>query len=155
MDLTVQKAVELGVTHIQPLLTSRGVVRLAGERAERRVAHWRAIAVHACEQCGRNRIPEIPPIEQLSTWLEAGPSPHAGVVLDPGADTSLDALNLAGAPITLLIGPEGGLTDAELELSVRAGYRAARIGPRTLRTETAAIAAVACVQMLHGDLGRH
>jgi 16S rRNA (uracil1498-N3)-methyltransferase len=167
MDLTIQKAVELGVTRIVPVESERSVVRLHGERAEKRVAHWRQVAIGACEQCGRNRVPEIRMVEPLAVWLAAEPtSPGMDEVdrvgnrrsneaqrwlLHPGADTALRDLARPDKPIELLVGPEGGLTDAEVATARRAGYQALRLGPRVLRTETAAPALLAALQALWGD----
>jgi 16S rRNA (uracil1498-N3)-methyltransferase len=161
MDLTVQKAVELGATRIVPVATRRGVVRLAGERARKRVAHWRAVAASACEQCGRNRVPEIADLVDLPRWLS---QPRAGakplrLMLDPEASLALDALSWprsrpeAAASIELLIGAEGGLAPEEAKLSLAAGFVAIRLGPRVLRTETAGLAALAAIQCLWGDFG--
>ncbi|MDR2614625.1 MAG: 16S rRNA (uracil(1498)-N(3))-methyltransferase, partial [Candidatus Accumulibacter sp.] len=155
MDLTVQKAVELGVGRIVPVSTRRGVVRLEGERAKRRAAHWRAVAVAACEQCGRNRLAEVADPEDLPAWLNrppAGTKPLR-LRLDPGASLTLDTLprpETTGA-IELLIGAEGGLAAEEAELARLAGFIAVRLGPRVLRTETAGLAALAAIQCLWGD----
>ncbi|MDR0576744.1 MAG: 16S rRNA (uracil(1498)-N(3))-methyltransferase [Candidatus Accumulibacter sp.] len=157
MDLTVQKAVELGVGRIAPVVTRRGVVRLEGERAKKRAAHWRAVAVSACEQCGRNRVPEIADPEDLRDWL--GRLPAGGrptrLLLDPSASVALAALPApeAGAAVELLVGAEGGLAPEEIELARAAGFTAVRIGPRVLRTETAGLAALAAIQCLWGDFG--
>jgi len=155
MDLAIQKAVELGVAAIQPLLTERSVVRLDGARAARRRAHWQGVAVSACEQCGRNRVPPLAPIAPLGDWLAAPAGPGLRLMPDPRARTGLDALPGAGnAPLTLLVGPEGGLAPAERGLAAERGFTAVRLGPRVLRTETAVIAALAAVMTLWGDLGR-
>lgn len=150
MDYTIQKAVELGVHAIVPVLTERSVVRLDGTRAAKRRAHWQGVCVHACQQCGRNRLPPIEAPEPLRDWLARGP--HTGWVLDPQADIGL----AAGPPDKLgpnflLVGPEGGLSPAELQQATAAGLRAVRLGPRILRTETAAVAALAALQTLWGD----
>jgi 16S rRNA (uracil1498-N3)-methyltransferase len=156
MDLTVQKAVELGVGRIVPVFTRRGVVRLEGERARKRAAHWRAVAVSACEQCGRNRVPDLADPEALPPWLDrppAGVSPLR-LMLDPGASLTLDALPRppkATGAVELLVGAEGGLTAEETERACRAGFVAVRLGPRVLRTETAGLAALAAIQCLWGD----
>jgi 16S rRNA (uracil1498-N3)-methyltransferase len=151
MDLTIQKAVELGVARIVPVESERSVVRLKGERAEKRVAHWRQVAISACEQCGRNRIPEVSTISPLDVWLAAEGSDARRWVLLPGADTALRDLPRPRKPIELLVGPEGGLTDAEADAARRAGYQPVRLGPRVLRTETAAPALLAALQALWGD----
>ena len=153
MDMTVQKAVELGVSHIVPVASRRSVVRLDGERALRRVEHWRGVAVAACEQCGRNQVPDVSALQGLDRWL--GKAPEQGVLrlmLAPGAAQSLDSIMPAqGAPIELLIGAEGGLAPEELEMAVAAGFTSVRLGPRILRTETAGLAALAAIQCLWGD----
>ena len=167
MDLTIQKAVELGVARIVPVESERSVVRLKGERAEKRVAHWQQVVGSACEQCGRNRIPEVSMISPLDVWLaaeETSPwtdevdrvgnrrsSDALRWVLLPGAHTALRDLPRPQKPIELLVGPEGGLTDAEADAAQRAGYQPVRLGPRVLRTETAAPALLAALQALWGD----
>mgnify|MGYP000892791689 CR=1 FL=1 len=155
MDLTVQKAVELGVTRIVPVISRRGVVRLADERALRRTEHWRGVAAAACEQCGRNRLPEIAPPEGLERWLSR--PTNSGVLrlmLAPAANHSL--ASLSGPPpegrIELLIGAEGGLAPEEIGKAALAGFRPVRLGPRILRTETAGLAALAAIQFFWGDL---
>jgi 16S rRNA (uracil1498-N3)-methyltransferase len=155
MDLTVQKAVELGARRIVPVTTRRSVVRLDGERARKRVAHWRAVAASACEQCGRNRVPEVADLADLARWLErppAGAKPLS-LMLEPEASLTLDALPPPGAAasVELLIGAEGGFTPEETELALSAGFIAVRLGPRVLRTETAGLAALAAIQCLWGD----
>jgi len=158
MDFAVQKAVELGVAELTPLFTERTVVRLAGARAERRREHWQAVAVQACQQCGRNRIPEVRAPLALERWLErVSENGHVrgalGLALDPGAGRGLAELGEGVREVALLIGPEGGLSDAELARTRGAGFVPLRLGPRTLRTETAAIAALAAIQTRWGDLG--
>ena len=159
MDMTVQKAVELGVTQIIPVRTARSVLRLDGERAERRVEHWRGVAIAACEQCGRNRLPSIQAIEHLSSYLGAAHPTQAAqalrLLLDPEAQQDLQQLAapLPGQPIELLIGAEGGLTPVEIEQAADAAYLGVRLGPRVLRTETAGLAALAAMQCLWGDFG--
>ena len=155
MDFTVQKAVELGVGRIVPVAAQRSVVRLEGDRARKRVAHWQAVAVSACEQCGRNRVPQIDELVSLQQWLRL---PVAGmevlrVTLDPRATQTFDTMPRTGedARIELLIGAEGGLSPEEMELARQAGYRGVRLGPRVLRTETAGLAALAAIQCLWGD----
>ena len=154
MDVTLQKAVELGVTRFVPVASRRSVLKLEGERAERRVAHWRAVAISACEQCGRNRLPAIDDVIGLERWL-AQPARLATLrlMLAPGAADNLHSLPppADGACIELLIGAEGGLAPEETALADAAGFRAIRLGPRVLRTETAGMAAVAALQTLWGD----
>jgi 16S rRNA (uracil1498-N3)-methyltransferase len=154
MDLVVQKATELGVRHIVPVLTERTVVRLGAEQADPKVRHWRAIAVAACEQCGRNAVPEIAAPLALHEFLRsvAALEPQAArLVLAPGGGLRIRDLEAAHAAV-LLIGPEGGLSELEQRAASEAGFRALRLGPRVLRTETAAIAALAALQQRLGDL---
>jgi 16S rRNA (uracil1498-N3)-methyltransferase len=153
-DYAIQKAVELGVTSIIPVLTRRGVVRLDTQRVQRRHAHWHGIVVHACQQCGRNRLPELCPVVTLAEWLRGCDGSSLNLILDPASASSLDELEYGGGLITLLVGPEGGLDDNEREAAYAAGFRGIRLGPRTLRTETAAVAGVTAVQLRWGDLAR-
>lgn len=152
MDYTVQKAVELGVVRIQPLESERSVVRLDSERAERRVAHWQAVVVAACEQCGRNRVPEVLPVLSFSAWLGRG-TQHDGerVMLSPHAQVNLRDLARPPERATLLAGPEGGLSPQEQRDAQATGFTPVKLGPRVLRTETAAVAALAAMQTLWGD----
>jgi 16S rRNA (uracil1498-N3)-methyltransferase len=151
MDLTIQKAVELGVARIVPVESERCVVRLNGERAAKRLAHWQQVVVSACEQCGRNRVPEVRMISPLDVWLVAEEIETQRWVLLPGAEMALRDLPRPQKPIELLVGPEGGLTEAEVDAARRAGYQSVRLGPRVLRTETAAPALLAALQALWGD----
>lgn len=152
MDYTIQKAVELGVYAIQPLTTERSVVRLDAARAAKRIAHWRSVAIAACEQCGRNRLPEIAPVSTLATWLGSLSTGSLRLTLSPNAPAKLAALDRNDtAPIILLVGPEGGLAPREEHDALTAGFTAVRLGPRVLRTETAAVAALAALQTLWGD----
>ena len=150
MDYAVRKATELGVAAIQPLVTARSAPLPAGERGERRHAHWRQIAIAACEQCGRNRVPEILAPQPLAGWLAGWRD--GGIVFAPEGRSGLAALPAPVAPIALLIGPEGGWTAQEVAAAARAGFAAAQLGPRILRAETAAVAALAAVHALWGDL---
>jgi len=153
MDLVVQKATELGARSIRPLVCDRTVVKLDPARAARRIAHWRAIAVHAAQQSGRTRVPEVIGIEDLDTWLaRTGEGP--GIVLSPRGDASLSDLAPPGAgkPVRLLVGPEGGLSPREVERAHAAGFMELRLGPRVLRTETAALVALGALQARWGDL---
>jgi 16S rRNA (uracil1498-N3)-methyltransferase len=153
MDYAMQKAVELGVTAIQPVLTERTVTKLDVERSAKRAAHWQQIAVAACEQCGRNRVPVVHSHVQFKVWI-AAPSPSAPTVrllLAPDAETTLADLPAPSGAVELLIGPEGGLTDAETSAALHAGWRAVRTGPRVLRTETVAPAMLAALNTLWGD----
>jgi 16S rRNA (uracil1498-N3)-methyltransferase len=152
MDLVVQKATELGVAAIVPVATARSVVRLDPGTRERKLAHWRGIAVAACEQCGRARVPAIAEPVPLAERLRA---PGAGnrLLLSPDAERSLAAAARGIESVEMLVGPEGGLEDGEREAALAAGYGACRLGPRVLRSETAAIAALAVLQAMAGDLG--
>jgi 16S rRNA (uracil1498-N3)-methyltransferase len=140
MDTLVEKATELGVARIQPLHAERSVLRLQGERAARKQAHWQAIAQAACEQCGRAVVPVVEPVRELSSWLQE-PRPAIGWLLSlaPGARPPGEAALLADS-LTTLSGPEGGLTAAEEEAAVRAGYLPIALGPRVLRADTAPLA---------------
>lgn len=151
MDFTLQKAVELGIAAIQPVASERSVVRLSGERAEKRVRHWQQIVVSACEQCGRNRVPEVAPILSLSDWLGKPATPGVRLTLAPDAPASLRELPRPSGPVTLLIGPEGGLAPAEIKAAESCGFAPLRLGPRVLRTETAALAVLAAMQAVWGD----
>jgi 16S rRNA (uracil1498-N3)-methyltransferase len=154
MDLVVQKATELGVTRIVPVLTERTVVRLDAAHADSKMRHWQAIAVGACEQCGRNSVPEIPLPQALPDLLRSLASrdlPIARIVLSPEGDLRVRDLD-GSHGLMLLIGPEGGLSEAEHHAAADAGFRALRLGPRVLRTETAAIASLAAIQQQLGDL---
>jgi len=150
MDYTIQKAVELGVNRIIPLFTERCGVRLDGERLEKRVRHWQGVVIGACEQCGRNRLPQVDAPIPLAQWL-AAPGEGLRLVLDPDADRSLAQLPAPTGPVTLLIGPEGGLSDQELQWAAQSNYLGLRLGPRVLRTETAAVAALAAILGAWGD----
>ncbi len=153
MDFVVQKAVELGVARIQPLAAARSVVRLSGARAGRRVEHWQSVAASACEQCGRNRLPEIAPILDLRQWLGRLPQDNetSRLLLAPLGGRRL--CELAGAKrFLLLVGPEGGFSDEESAATQAAGFAGLSLGPRVLRTETAGPAALAALGALNGDL---
>ncbi|MCF6752846.1 MULTISPECIES: 16S rRNA (uracil(1498)-N(3))-methyltransferase [Pseudomonadaceae] len=147
MDWAIQKATELGVAQITPLISERCEVRLNDERADKRLAHWRQIAISACEQCGRSVVPTIHPPQQLGDWLPV--EAELKLVLHPVAAP----LTSHAQPRTLafLIGPEGGLSEHEVEQAQQAGFQAARLGPRVLRTETAPVVALSVAQQLWGD----
>lgn len=163
MDWVVQKAVELGVNRIQPVVSNRSVVRLSGERAEKRGQHWQQVVIAACEQCGRDQLPQVLPLRSLSDWLSEAAGQQATerassklrLILSPTADKSLReyAGSLSAAPlsISLLVGPEGGLAPEEEAAAVAAGLIPLRLGSRILRVEGAALAAVAAMQVLWGD----
>lgn len=151
MDYTIQKAVELGVTLIQPLETGYSQGRLDSARGEKKLTHWREIARSAAEQSGRERVPEVAAPLALETWLDALPAPAIRLLLDPDSPESLGAAT-AAAEVCLLSGPEGGFNAAEVARAKAAGFTALRLGPRILRTETAAVAALAVIQAQWGDL---
>ena len=153
MDLAVQKSVELGVARIVPLWTVRGVVRPEPRKAGDRLGRWRRIAEGACEQCGRSVVPAFEPPQSLEEWLERRPRDGTAIRLAGEGGRALASLPAPEAPLILLVGPEGGLDPREAERADGNGFVAARLGPRVMRTETAAIAAVAAVQLLWGDLG--
>jgi 16S rRNA (uracil1498-N3)-methyltransferase len=150
MDYTVQKAVELGVSHIVPVDSRRSVTRLTGERAARRVAHWQGVAAAACEQCGRNQVPQLAPLERLENWLARPASGTLRLILAPDAEQALVDLPPV-SHVQILIGAEGGLDPQEIVAAQQVGFRAVRLGPRILRTETAGLAALAAMQALWGD----
>jgi 16S rRNA (uracil1498-N3)-methyltransferase len=152
MDLVMQKATELGVTRLVPVLTERSVVRLDASQAERKLAHWRGIAIAACEQSGRNRPPEVSPPQALADFLRAGVDSGTRLLLAPAAQLRLPEIPRPVTAVTVLIGPEGGLTQEEQERAMAAGFVGVRLGPRVLRTETAALAALALLQQEFGDL---
>ncbi len=150
MDFTIQKAVELGVRDIVPVESRRSVLRLAGERAAKRVAHWQGVVASACEQCGRNQVPLVAPVEKLESWLSRPANGALRLMLDPEAETSFASIRPEGA-VQLLIGSEGGLDPQEMIAARQAGFRGVRLGPRVLRTETAGLAALAVMQAMWGD----
>jgi 16S rRNA (uracil1498-N3)-methyltransferase len=154
MDWVVEKAVELGASAIVPLAASRSVLRLPPERAAKRLEHWRAIAQAACEQCGRNRIPDIAPVSPIDHWL-AGMRDKEGLklMLSPVHAARFSSLPppAIGTPVTLLIGPEAGLSDTEERLAQSVGFQPVLLGPRVMRTETAALAALAAIHARWGD----
>lgn len=152
MDWTVEKAVELGVAAIRPLLSQRSIVRLDDARARRRTEHWRRLAVAACAQCGRDRLPELAEPVPLDAWLASRPAGDPGVVLAPSASLPLSRLDGPLRALDVLVGPESGLTAEEIAAAQAAGLRAVSLGPRTLRTETAGLAALAVLQARFGDL---
>ena len=156
MDMTIQKAVELGVSRIVPVASRRSVVRLDGERAQRRLEHWCGVVASACEQCGRNRVPEVSPLSALDRWLRPASTGALRLMLVPGAAQTLGdlAIPAPGSEVELLIGAEGGLAPEEVALAASAGYLGVRLGPRILRTETAGLAALAAIQCLWGDFGK-
>jgi 16S rRNA (uracil1498-N3)-methyltransferase len=150
MDTTLQKSTELGVSRIVPVTSERSVVRLSGNRAEKRVAHWRNVVIAACEQCGRNRIPEVLEIAHISDFLGSAERNGLRVLLAPDGERKLAGLTPPSG-VTLLVGPEGGLTARERQNAERVGFIPVRFGPRVLRTETAPLAVIAAMQTLWGD----
>lgn len=152
MDLVVQKATELGVRRIAPILAERSVVRLDARQADSKRRHWRAIAIAACEQCGRNTVPEIAAPATLTAFLPSLEPGSTRLILSPAGELKVRDLKTASAALIVLIGPEGGLSEAEHRAALDAGFRALGLGPRVLRTETAALAALAALQQHLGDL---
>lgn len=153
MDLIVQKATELGVARIVPVALGRSVMRVANEeRADRKLAHWQAVAISACEQCGRNRLPVIDAPMDLFAALAVAEAGDVRLLLALQGEESLTTTAASAASVALLIGPEGGFEEHEGAAALRHGFRAVRFGPRVLRTETAAIAAITALQVLAGDL---
>jgi 16S rRNA (uracil1498-N3)-methyltransferase len=150
MDLVLQKATELGVRAIQPFAAERSVVRLSDERADRRLAHWRNLVIASCEQCGRNRLPEVRPVSSLGEFLSAADAQAQRLLLSPAGTKRLRDL-VPTAKVVVLIGPEGGLSENEENRALRSGFTAVGLGPRVLRTETAPIAAIAALQAMWGD----
>lgn len=152
MDWVIQKATELGVTEIQPLDTERSVARLTSERAEKRMAHWRQVAVSACEQCGRNVLPVIHPPQDIMAWLQQMRSqPDSRFILLPQGASALHDQPAPAGRAVLLVGAEGGFSPAESEAALHCGYTPIRLGARVLRTETAAVAGLTALQMRWGD----
>ena len=153
MDFVVQKATELGVKRITPVLSNHGVVKLDKQRAEKRRKHWQHIAESACEQSGRTHPPLIDTPLPLNSWFGATKSEDSTeLVLNPGATTALASIEAPAIKVCLLIGPEGGFSEREYEDADIAGFQAVSLGPRVLRTETAALAAIAIAQSSWGDL---
>lgn len=150
MDFALQKAVELGVSQICPIISTRTVVQLKSERKQKKHLHWEKIVQHACEQCGRNLIPQLVHAQQLDAWIKD----KEGLKLfcDPKTEQNLQQLDRPDENVILLSGPEGGFTQAEREKAIAAGFTPIRLGPRILRTETAALTAIAAIQILWGDL---
>lgn len=153
MDFTLQKAVELGIAKIMPLLTERSVVRLDAGQAARKQAHWQQVVIGACEQSGRVRVPKVHAPLSLREFMAKHPLSGLGLLLDP--DAALSIKNLPAPErnqVVLLVGPEGGLSEAETAAAQRAGFTAVSLGPRVLRTETAALVALSLLQARWGDL---
>jgi 16S rRNA (uracil1498-N3)-methyltransferase len=150
MDSALRKATELGVTSIQPLVTARSSPLPEGERAEKRLVHWRQVAIAACEQCGRNRIPDVATPRPFADWLREWT--ESGVILVPAVRRSLAAIAQPGSKFALLVGPEGGFDAREIAAAQANGFAPLALGPRVLRTETAAAAGLTIVQAHWGDL---
>lgn len=152
MDYTIQKAVELGVTEIYPLSTERSVTKLSGDRAAKRLEHWQGVAIAACEQSGRAIVPTVHAPMTLAQWLtQHATSDCLNVLLNPVGAKRLAVLSKPANAIHMLIGPEGGLSLGEIELATQHHFQSIVLGPRILRTETAALTAIACMQSLWGD----
>lgn len=150
MDYTLQKSVELGVVTIQPLITQKSSVKLSPDRRDKKVRHWQSVVVSACEQSGRSLVPPVASPLTLPEWLAQSGVRHTRIVLDPSAETPLTRLEVAGE-CTLVVGPESGFSEREIRLLSNAGALRAALGPRVLRTETAALAAIAVMQARLGD----
>ena len=151
MDFTLQKSVEMGVTEIFPVTSARSIVKLSGERAEKRQERWQEIVIAACEQCGRNRIPTVHPLLPLPQRLQQLPQSDVRLLMGLHHPTSLKAIQPAPQRITLMIGPEGGWSPEEEAAAFQTGFQSILLGKRVLRTETAALAAIAAMQTLWGD----
>lgn len=153
MDWILQKATELGVARIAPLVTERTEVKLDEDRAGRRLAHWQQVIASACEQCGRNRLPRLDAPQRLPTWLaQLGDTPGARLALLPEGTQALRSLGALADGAILVVGPEGGFSDHDEAALRQAGFAGLRLGPRILRTETAGLAALAALQAVAGDL---
>ena len=150
MDSTLRKSTELGVSRIVPIASERSVVRLSSDRADKRVAHWRNVVIAACEQCGRNHVPEVAAIIDFAAFLSRGASDGLRLLLAPDAYRDLKQLE-PPSRVTLLVGPEGGLAPEERQRAEGSGFVPVRFGPRVLRTETAPLATIAAMQALWGD----
>lgn len=151
MDWVVQKATELGVSSISPLMTENTGVKLAGERAEKKLQHWQQVSINACEQCGRNRVPLVQALQNIQSWLTQTDAEQK-FVLHHRANSDNEDGNTPKS-IALLIGPEGGLSESEIKAAEQEGYQSLQLGPRVLRTETAPLAAIAILQARWGDMG--
>ncbi|HTP98325.1 MAG TPA: 16S rRNA (uracil(1498)-N(3))-methyltransferase [Casimicrobiaceae bacterium] len=151
MDAVVRRAVELGVTAIRPVVSERGSRVPDGAQGAKRLAHWRQVAISACEQCGRSRVPDVHDAAPLADWLRSRSREDAGLVFDARSDATLASLPAPSDRLDILVGPEGGLTADEVDRALGAGMRSARLGPRVLRADTASLAALAAVNLLWGD----
>jgi 16S rRNA (uracil1498-N3)-methyltransferase len=151
MDFITQKATELGVAAIVAWGGERSVVRLDGKALARRCEHWRAVAISACEQCGRNRVPAIDAVGDLASACARADSASLRLLLAPDASRTLTSVVQQASGISLAVGPEGGFSDSELALAAQHGFQTCRLGPRMLRAETAPLAALAAIQAVAGD----
>lgn len=151
MDFTLQKSVELGVKTIQPVISERSVVRLQGERADKRVQRWQEIVISACEQSGRNIVPQVLPLVSYADALKAMPSEKTKLLMSLNRPHKLNEIAPASDGLIFMVGPEGGWSEKEEQQAFAAGFQAVTLGPRVLRTETAALAAIAAMQTLWGD----
>lgn len=151
MDYAIQKAVEAGVSEISPMMAKHSVVRLDDKRKESRLSHWQGIIRHACEQSGRNIIPRINPVIDLPDLLTKVTGDRK-LILDPVSNNTLGSIKTRPASVVLLIGPEGGFAEDEINTAEKKGYEAIRLGPRVFRAETATVAACVALQTLWGDL---
>ncbi len=155
MDVVIQKSTELGVRRIRPVITEHSVVKLGADKALKRRDHWLKVSQSACEQCGRNTVPEIAVPQALPDWLGSLPkNGDSRIMLQPGSGDSIATLSPPEDQVTLLVGPEGGLSAAERQQCEASGFRAISLGPRILRTETAALVGIAVLQARWGDLGK-
>ena len=151
MDFTLQKSVELGVTEIRPVISERCVVRLSGERAEKRVARWQEIVVSACEQSGRNIVPKVLPLVTYAQALQQLPQETAKLLMSLNRAQKLSDVRPQSGKVVFMVGPEGGWTEKEEQQAFDAGFQSVTLGKRVLRTETASLAAIAAMQTLWGD----
>ena len=151
MDFTLQKSVELGVTEIRPVISERCVVRLSGERAEKRVARWQEIVVSACEQSGRNIVPKVLPLTTYAQALQQLPQETAKLLMSLNRAQKLSDVQPQSGKVVFMVGPEGGWTEKEEQQAFDAGFQSVTLGKRVLRTETASLAAIAAMQTLWGD----
>jgi 16S rRNA (uracil1498-N3)-methyltransferase len=153
MDFAIQKAVELGVTDITPLYTERCVVNLDSKREAKRLEHWRGIIISACEQCGRNTLPALHNPVDIRKNFSSLPDYELKITLSPFAENNLKQLSAPAKKVMIMVGPEGGLSEQEIKTAIEHNFTAVRMGPRILRTETAALTALSTIQVLWGDLG--
>ena len=151
MDFTLQKSVELGVAEIRPVISERCVVRLSGERAEKRVARWQEIVVSACEQSGRNIVPKVLPLTTYAQALQQLPQETAKLLMSLNRAQKLSDVQPQSGKVVFMVGPEGGWTEKEEQQAFDAGFQSVTLGKRVLRTETASLAAIAAMQTLWGD----